>query len=87
MSALLTQRDATISARAAEIDRLNEVIGQLQLAPLNGSAQAGQFRKLRALIVKELHPDQAPEGSVDRALRAEAFKAIRPKIEALSPGA
>jgi hypothetical protein len=47
-------------------------------------ATAAHFRKLRALIIKELHPDYAPADSVDRALRAEAFKVIWSKIEALS---
>jgi hypothetical protein len=47
------------------------------------SDQEGQYRRLRALIVKELHPDHAPADSVDRAIRAEVFKAIWPKIEAI----
>ena len=43
-----------------------------------------QFRRLRALIVRELHPDHAPADSIDRAVRAEIFKVIWPKIEAIT---
>ncbi|MBV9778183.1 MAG: hypothetical protein JO143_14175 [Acetobacteraceae bacterium] len=45
-----------------------------------------QFRRLRALILKELHSDHAPAGSVDRAIRAEIFKVMGPKIEAITSG-
>jgi hypothetical protein len=54
-------------------------------APPHASSEPdGQFRQLRALIVKELHPDHAPVDSVDRAIRAEVFKVIWPKIEAIT---
>jgi hypothetical protein len=41
------------------------------------------FRQLRALVMKELHPDNAPAG-MDRVVRQEVFKAIWPKIEAMT---
>jgi len=33
-----------------------------------------------------LHSDHAPAGSVDRAIRAEIFKVMGPKIEAITSG-
>jgi hypothetical protein len=44
----------------------------------------GRFRRLRALIVKELHPDHAPSDSVNGAIRAEIFKVLWPKIEQIT---
>lgn len=40
-----------------------------------------RFRVLRALIIKELHPDGAPQGSLEATIRSELFKALWPKIE------
>lgn len=45
-----------------------------------------RFRALRALIVKELHPDHAPGSGTDRAIRTEVFKALWPKVEAIGGG-
>ena len=53
-------------------------------AGTGGTDAAGQFRRLRALLVKELHPDHAAAGSVDGAIRAEVFKVLWPKIEAIA---
>lgn len=44
------------------------------------------FRRLRALILKEIHPDHATSDGVDRDIRTALFKRIWPKIEALSEG-
>jgi hypothetical protein len=59
-------------------------VEELQAIEAKATAEPdGPFRRLLALIVKELHPDHAPPESGDRALRAEVFKAIWPKIQAL----
>jgi septal ring factor EnvC (AmiA/AmiB activator) len=71
---------AITEASKAEIDRLNAQVWNMQAS----APEDSRFRKLRALIVKELHPDHAPAGSVDRVLRSEVFKALWPKIEAIS---
>jgi septal ring factor EnvC (AmiA/AmiB activator) len=71
---------AITEASKAEIDRLNAQVRKMQAS----APEDSRFRKLRALIVKELHPDHAPAGSVDRVLRGEAFKALWPKVETIS---
>jgi hypothetical protein len=62
------------AAQAAELQNL-------QASRPSGGANDDRFRRLRALILKELHPDHAAPGSVDRALRGEVFKSIWPKLE------
>lgn len=74
----LENRAAVIAGQSATIEELNAKLRTITTEP------DGQFRRLRALIVKEFHPDHAPEGSVDRAIRAEVFKTIWPKIEAIT---
>lgn len=49
-----------------------------------GPAASEQFRRLRALILKEIHPDHATSDDIDRDVRTVLFKRIWPKIEALS---
>jgi hypothetical protein len=71
--ALIAERDATIAALRA----------QLAAAP-EGSAA---FRRLRMLVLHEMHPDHALEGSPERTLREEAFKRLWPQVEGLSKGA
>jgi hypothetical protein len=68
--ALVAERDATIAALRA----------QLRAAP-DGSVA---FRRLRALVLHELHPDHAPEGSAERTLRQDVFKQLWPQVEKLS---
>jgi hypothetical protein len=80
---------AQLGAAQVEATRWQEACRRMEKLQPTEANQAtvepdGQFRRLRALIVKELHPDHAPADSVDRALRAEVFKAIWPKIEALA---
>jgi hypothetical protein len=68
--ALIAERDATIAALRARL----------------GAALAGNvaFHRLRAVILHELHPDHAPQGSVERTLRQEVFKRLWPQVEELS---
>ncbi len=68
--ALVAERDATIAALQAQFGAAPE-----------GSAA---FRRLRALILRELHPDHAPEGRVERTQRQEVFKRLWPQVEGLS---
>lgn len=45
------------------------------------------FNKLRALVIKTLHPDAAPEDSAtERDLRSEMFKAVWPEIIKIENG-
>ena len=76
LMALVKQHEATLASLREEVHRHADTLAS--------STDTGQFRSLRALIVKELHPDHTPEGSVDRALRAEVFKAVWPKIEEIA---
>lgn len=86
------------AASLAEIGRLNSEVGRMaalleeqaarfqamQAQSASTSRDDIHFRRLRALIVRELHPDHAAPDSVDRALRSEVFKVIWPKIEAIT---
>ena len=78
-AAEITRLSAIVQQQAGQIEQLNEVV---KAAP--SIEDGSQFRRLRALIVKELHPDYAAADSVDRAIRSEVFKAIWPKIEAIT---
>jgi hypothetical protein len=69
-----------------EIGRLVALVQQqaANTAAPTSSPDDGRFRNLRALILREMHPDHAPAGSVDGAIRAEVFKTLWPKIEAIT---
>jgi hypothetical protein len=42
---------------------------------------ADRFRRLRALVIKALHPDNAPPGNaLEKTLRSEMFKMVWPEI-------
>ena len=44
----------------------------------------GSFAKLKALVIRELHPDGNPQaGALERTMRAELFKSLWPAIERL----
>jgi hypothetical protein len=64
--ALVAERDATIAALHA----------QLAAAPEGGAA----FRRLRTLVLHELHPDHAPEGSPERTLRKRSSNGYGPRL-------
>ena len=53
-------------------------------SPEATSADYDRFKRLRTLIVKELHPDNAPKDSADWAARTELFKVIWPKVDETS---
>jgi hypothetical protein len=85
MEGRLRGLEATVGAQAARIRTLERDMKGTDAAPSGGTGDAaGQFRRLRALLVKELHPDHAVAGSVDGAIRAEVFKTLWPKIEAIA---
>lgn len=94
----LSAREQEIARNVAEIRRLETEIARLQrrveeqrrtIDQLRSSraspdrAWDARFQQLRTLVLRELHPDHASEGSVDRALREAAFKSLWPKIESL----
>jgi hypothetical protein len=86
----LTGKDAQIAHAlgqmqmgADEINRLHDEIEHRKHASESSPVVDFRYRRLRSLILKELHPDHAPPGSADQALRQEMFKALWPKIEAL----
>ena len=79
----LDDRDREIGRLMGQITSLREAAQRSPETP-RGPGDVSQFHRLRALIIKELHPDHAPPGSVDRALRAEVFKAMWPRIEAIA---
>lgn len=67
-----------------KIQRLTETPGQGDVLARSGPAGSEQFRRLRALILREIHPDHAQTDGIDRDVRDVLFKRIWPKIEALS---
>ncbi len=88
-----SRAETSASKHWGEIGRLRMVVQQQEAkiralqegaAAPSASTDRGHFRQLKALIVKELHPDHAPADSVDRALRTEVFKLLWPKIEAIT---
>lgn len=75
----------------SEVERMAALVEEQAARFQSMRAQSGStsrddthFRRLRALIIRELHPDHAAPDSIDRALRSEVFKAIWPKIEAIA---
>jgi hypothetical protein len=49
--------------------------------------QAGcqdRFEALRRIVVKELHPDACNGGQLEKLIRTECFKKVRPEIERLA---
>jgi hypothetical protein len=99
IAALMTEVDRSAAAarqQQMETERLGELVANLQdrvralQTDPEGDGPGGHdpsFRKLRALIVKELHPDHAPADSIERTIRAEVFKALWPKVEAITGNA
>jgi hypothetical protein len=80
---------SALSAAAASYSDTGAALKQ-RLAAAQVAAQKSsqgcsddKFRQLRELVMKELHPDNAPPG-MDRVVREEVFKAIWPKIEAMT---
>jgi hypothetical protein len=53
-------------------------------AQLSRQPHDDRFDRLRRIVARELHPDFCTGGSVEKALRAEFFKALWPEIERLS---
>lgn len=83
LAAIEADRDQYIG----QVCRLRAELDALRAAKSTGSASNDsddKFRRLRAVIASELHPDHAPAGSIDRALREAAFKVIWPKVEAVA---
>ena len=80
----IAQRDALLRQQAATIEELRDALAEVWRSPEATSADYDRFKRLRTLIVKELHPDNAPKDSADWAARTELFKIIWPKIEAIS---
>jgi hypothetical protein len=80
----IAQRDALVRQQAATIEELRDALAEVWRSPEANSADYDRFKRLRTLIVKELHPDNAPEDSADWAARTELFKVIWPKVEAIS---
>ena len=80
----IAQRDALVRRQAATIEELRDTLAEVWRSPEATSADYDRFKRLRTLIVKELHPDNAPKDSADWAARTELFKVIWPKVEAIS---
>ena len=80
----IAQRDALLRQQAATIEELRDTLAEVWRSPEATSADYDRFKRLRTLIVKELHPDNAPKDSADWAARTELFKVIWPKVEAIS---
>ena len=78
---------AIVSGQMKEISRLREQVreaqGRLHEAG-DAPADPDQFRRLRSLVLMEIHPDHATAEGADRDARTALFKRIWPKIEALS---
>lgn len=79
---LRTEREWDGRKSVALQKRVAELEGSLRT--ISGDAAAANhdaFAKLRALVIKTLHPDAAPQDSAsERALRSDMFKAIWPEI-------
>ena len=80
----IAQREALVKQQAATIEELRDALAEVWRSPEATSADYDRFKRLRTLIVKELHPDNALKDSVDWAARTELFKVIWPKVEAIS---
>ena len=81
MTALATIQDRDAAIVSLEARLAAAELQSLQAPRPSGGENDDRFHRLRALILSELHPDHAPPGSVDRALRGEVFKAFWPKME------
>jgi hypothetical protein len=48
------------------------------------SGKDARYAKLRALLIRELHPDSCPESNkLEKIVKSELFKLIWPQIEAI----
>jgi hypothetical protein len=47
----------------------------------------GQFKRLRALLASELHPDHARTDGIERLVRGEIFKSLWPKVQDIEKSA
>jgi hypothetical protein len=95
----LVVKEREVEARTAEVRRLKSDLRRLETQLKEQSVQietlrsgeltrspegdSRRFRQLRALLIRELHPDHASGDSVDRALREAVFKSLWPKVEAI----
>ncbi len=87
----IAQRDAMVERQAAEIarqaatmEKLRDALAEVWRSPEQASTDFARFKRLRTLIVMELHPDHAAKNGADRAARTELFKAIWPKVEEIT---
>jgi hypothetical protein len=56
---------------------------RLAAGAASGGGHSGRIAALRRMLAKELHPDAALVEGPDRAVHAEIFKTLWPRIEAL----
>jgi hypothetical protein len=83
----LTRANADLQKKIVDLEQTGSA-GMAKDASTAGDQSSGQrYRRLRALILRELHPDHAPAGTIDWALRGELFKAIWPKVEEIDRAA
>lgn len=85
--ALVEQQAAELAEQAARLEKLKDVLAEVWRSPEQAAADYDRFKRLRTLIVMELHPDHAAKNGVDRTARTELFKAIWPKVEAITDSA
>ena len=64
----------------AEIDQLTEATRAL-------GRERRKFTRLRAVVVKSLHPDHGAGSQEERLLRGEIFKQVWPEIERIESDA
>jgi hypothetical protein len=76
---VVAQREEWRTRALAGEDKAAELATQLSHQPRDD-----RFDRLRRIVARELHPDFCTGGSVEKALRAEFFKALWPEIERLS---
>jgi hypothetical protein len=76
----LTRANADLQKKIVDLEQRGSA-GMATYASAADQNSGQQYRRLRALILRELHPDHAPAGTVDWALRGELFKVIWPKVE------
>lgn len=87
LSGRMRDLQARFTAVTFENDQLQQRVtkAEARLAKLDSRPTAPtsdyQFRRLRALLARELHPDTVPTEGVEHDIRTEIFKTVWPQVQ------
>ena len=81
---LVGERDDWKQQAETQAARVRELEAAMRATPATASEgdtnEQSKFHRLRSLIATEFHPDHAAFEGAEKAIRAEIFKALWPKV-------